>query len=466
MQVFFQFENMGFRKLTIILLISITATALANVTVSNGNYVNITPEGAAGVDAVFLFANINEAELTTTLTSPKWFALPDTLPGNELDYVNGAFFPEDGETYMVKGKYSNNENQERDTTIYVVTFAYKSGTLRSVQIGTAAGICSETIGSQCHGAWTREIPCECKNVTLNIDGDFTDYTYDKPQGRGREVIERKYNIGYHTQAWKGTQWADTTISEVLPYIDTQITVDAPLIDTEFWVTGDQFAQLLNVEKDSVYTDTYESVAIDCMPKMIVAERFVGERANEMQSPDSLNISTGASGPIEIEFLANPSHNVEYFHWEIWYKESSCDSTRLAIRTDENHRYTFNRAGEETKGQYIITCMVSNNSCDSVVKTLEVFVNTSDLQIPNVFTPNGDGTNDEFRVAYKSLVEFQCVIFNRWGRKIYEWSDPTKGWDGTINGKDAAPGTYFYIIKARGADGKKWKRSGDINLIGR
>jgi len=85
-------------------------------------------------------------------------------------------------------------------------------------------------------------------------------------------------------------------------------------------------------------------------------------------------------------------------------------------------------------------------------------------VPNVFTPNGDGQNDEFRVAYKSIITFQAWVYNRWGRKVFSWSDPQKGWDGNINGKKATTGPYFYVIKATGSDGVKYLKKGDINLL--
>jgi len=87
-----------------------------------------------------------------------------------------------------------------------------------------------------------------------------------------------------------------------------------------------------------------------------------------------------------------------------------------------------------------------------------------LEVPNVFTPNGDGINDEFRVAYQSLTKFEAWIYNRWGRLVYHWNDPQKGWDGNIGGKKAAEGAYFYVIKAVGSDGIKYLKKGDINLL--
>ena len=93
-----------------------------------------------------------------------------------------------------------------------------------------------------------------------------------------------------------------------------------------------------------------------------------------------------------------------------------------------------------------------------------------ITIPEFFSPNGDGVNDEFRVVYRSLIEFSASVYNRWGRLVARWTDPAKGWDGRINGKMASPGAYYYVVQAVGADKDKdgknieWKCSGDINLL--
>jgi gliding motility-associated-like protein len=73
-------------------------------------------------------------------------------------------------------------------------------------------------------------------------------------------------------------------------------------------------------------------------------------------------------------------------------------------------------------------------------------------------------NDEFRVAYKSLVSFQAWIFNRWGVELFHWTDPAKGWDGKKGGQYVPPGVYFYVIEARGSDGRQYKEKGSINII--
>ncbi len=95
-------------------------------------------------------------------------------------------------------------------------------------------------------------------------------------------------------------------------------------------------------------------------------------------------------------------------------------------------------------------------------------NASKLEIPNVFSPNGDGINDFFQVKAQTLRTFNGQILNRWGRVLYEWTnweDFEAGWDGKINGgSKASPGVYFYIIKAEGMDGIPYDEHGALHLF--
>ncbi len=86
-------------------------------------------------------------------------------------------------------------------------------------------------------------------------------------------------------------------------------------------------------------------------------------------------------------------------------------------------------------------------------------------IPSVFSPNGDGKNDLFRIVnlrYQKLVEFR--VFNRWGKEVYNYTDGSKGWDGTYNGAPQDPGVYTYIIRVNVPDGDARVYKGNITLI--
>jgi len=100
-------------------------------------------------------------------------------------------------------------------------------------------------------------------------------------------------------------------------------------------------------------------------------------------------------------------------------------------------------------------------------TISVTVSESKLSFPNAFSPNnGDNLNNTFKPKeYQSIVEFHAYIFNRWGQKLYEWTDPAAdGWDGTYKGKDVKDGVYFLLCRAKGADGRKYNIRKDVNLL--
>jgi gliding motility-associated-like protein len=66
-------------------------------------------------------------------------------------------------------------------------------------------------------------------------------------------------------------------------------------------------------------------------------------------------------------------------------------------------------------------------------------------VPNAFTPNGDGNNDEFKVIVTDYVSFRLIICNRWGEKLFETNNPMEGWDGTHRGERLNPGVYVYYV---------------------
>jgi gliding motility-associated-like protein len=91
-----------------------------------------------------------------------------------------------------------------------------------------------------------------------------------------------------------------------------------------------------------------------------------------------------------------------------------------------------------------------------------------IEVPNIFSPNGDGTNDFFQVKARTLKTFKGQIVNRWGRVVYEWEnwqDYEAGWDGNLEGgTKAAPGVYYYIIIATGWDDKDYNIQGALHLM--
>jgi gliding motility-associated-like protein len=136
---------------------------------------------------------------------------------------------------------------------------------------------------------------------------------------------------------------------------------------------------------------------------------------------------------------------------------------MMVRYEEDTEYTFMESGTT-----IVTLIVKLNDQGDQLGPypIKVTVFESKLTFPNAFSPNGDDWNQTFKPKEcQSIVDFHAYIFNRWGQKLYEWTDPNAdGWDGTYNGKDVKEGTYFILVKARGADGREYNIRKDVNLL--
>jgi len=93
-----------------------------------------------------------------------------------------------------------------------------------------------------------------------------------------------------------------------------------------------------------------------------------------------------------------------------------------------------------------------------------------LYVPNAFSPNDDGENDEFRAYGRSIIAFRLTIFNRWGAPVFETDDPEQAWDGQWRGEPASEGVYVWQIQLEGyrEDGSVYSevRSGDVTLLRR
>lgn len=117
------------------------------------------------------------------------------------------------------------------------------------------------------------------------------------------------------------------------------------------------------------------------------------------------------------------------------------------------------------GTYTVTLIVTDGICYDTATVTITAIGESVIIIPNVFTPNGDASNDMFMVGGENLEEVEGEIYNRWGQKLYEWNSVTGGWDGrTLSGEVVPDGTYFFIINAKGTDGKEYFEKGTVTLI--
>lgn len=162
--------------------------------------------------------------------------------------------------------------------------------------------------------------------------------------------------------------------------------------------------------------------------------------------------TTGSNPLTVNFTNGSTGAIKY----LWLFGDGNQDTVL----NPTHIY-------DNAGNYIVKLYVTNiyGCIDSAIYDFIKVTQKSSIIVPNVFTPNGDYTNDVFKVQSKGLISLEIQIFDRWGLKIYELDMVNGTWDGrNNNGVPVPDGTYYYILKAEGEDAQKYDMHGFITLI--
>lgn len=88
-----------------------------------------------------------------------------------------------------------------------------------------------------------------------------------------------------------------------------------------------------------------------------------------------------------------------------------------------------------------------------------------INMPNVFTPNNDGSNDRFvPLIMEGILSAKLSIFNRWGQMLYETSNLSRGWNGSSDNGESPEGTYWWVIEYKGIDGRSEGIAGSLSLL--
>lgn len=307
----------------------------------------------------------------------------------------------------------------------------------------------------------------CVSYQLELAWDAAPMQYDTlHHNKVPFEVERLIYLTYDSTYYAEGSYLTETATDSLA-LATDIVVPAPLDATTYVVEGDQFAKafgkIQRIESEEV---TAYAVETNLEASVRIREYATNEGDKDISSDKKLS----GSAPLNIEIKNIASPAAFFFDWCL---AADKEFNTCQIRSSQaDFRYTFDQQGTyylrmQTTNQSP-SDLPSQNCLSEAVYTIEVI--NSMVEVPNVFTPNGDGINDEFKVSYKSLVSFSAKVYNVWGRLVYQWTDPAQGWDGTIDGNPAAQGTYFYMIEAVGADNDedgnpiKYVYKGDINLL--
>ena len=118
-------------------------------------------------------------------------------------------------------------------------------------------------------------------------------------------------------------------------------------------------------------------------------------------------------------------------------------------TDPNPSHTYTR-----KGKYTVTLTVLDESGCLITQSKELDILDYFIEIPNVFTPNGDQLNDTFFPKFSFIPSLQLQVMNKWGELIYRSSGlEDAGWDGNVAGQKSPEGVYVYKLSYQVPDGR-------------
>jgi gliding motility-associated-like protein len=171
-----------------------------------------------------------------------------------------------------------------------------------------------------------------------------------------------------------------------------------------------------------------------------------------------------SDTIQVQFNMAPTVEID--------GATTCAGEIVTLTTGDllvNTNYLWSNGGTSNLIQVVESAVYSvtlTNSCGSASDTANVIFVPCSIEVPNVFTPSGDGSNEFFQlIESNGLIDFNCTIVNRWGNTIREFTAPDFKWDGTDkSGAAVTEGVYFYKITAKTLAGTDVIKHGNVTLI--
>ena len=256
---------------------------------------------------------------------------------------------------------------------------------------------------------------------------------------------------------------DLEIPNSSTVLDPNTTFAPPVIDTWYILTATDDLGMTDV--DSVL---YESIHTKAE---FTVEYY--DKINDTFDPGltgSWSLETGSLDALLTVRFINKSINGDYFEWIYLDTIGSIKQNEFTYDLEIQPEYTYENANKYYY-PYLVSIHRNQYNTDECRDTFRleeaIHVVPSQLSIPNVFSPNGDGHNDLFIFKHQSLKSCKLTIIDRFGKviykmetdNIYEW----EGWNGNIKNseRNAPEGQYYYIIEATGYDGIEYR---DPNIL--
>tara|TARA_B110000046_G_scaffold148280_1_gene156143 strand:+ start:583 stop:1266 length:684 start_codon:yes stop_codon:yes gene_type:complete len=187
--------------------------------------------------------------------------------------------------------------------------------------------------------------------------------------------------------------------------------------------------------------------------------------------DQLNDDCQGTATIQVQFenesmnFANPNNpgaDTTFF----WNLDDPTAEWQVSHDVSEVFDTVYTPQGQTYFVDVCLVALNKNGCTDTACKVITVYEPVTFDEV-NIFSPNGDGVNDEFTFEYKSasIAEFNCVFVNRWGIVVHELNDINDGWDGTHrNGDPCTAGVYFYKYTAKTDNSTDLEGQGSLQIV--
>lgn len=425
---------------------------------------------------LFVFQNSVWAQITSTADA----VVPTEYSGGAQDNIH-VFCSEKGvsDASLIasypNGETGNFEWQKYNATTGSFDFfsSDQSGNQTSSISGLADGCYRVKInpaaGPKTYTAWVfnnyivakAEITdSNCSSFTLKGTFDSPEFTYVDLNTKQAIALKKDVKVS----------WKDGEV--LLSNYATQVKFNPPTKNTTYtFLVTDRFgcSNQATVEYISIVTKASFDYKIE------------GQGPNKDKRSDPGK----NEAPLTVNFT-NTSENGTTFEW-YFYKsyekiklEKEAGTFKDSIQEivyNQNPVYIFEASGEYTVKLISKKTTGSTTCSDYRYIDEHIKVDTSFIEAPNVFTPNGDGKNDNFAIKYFSMKSVKFTILNRWGKVLHTWeSGNVQGfynsatsisaavWDGKVGGRMATPGVYFWVAEGVGRDGERRKENGFFHLF--
>lgn len=213
-------------------------------------------------------------------------------------------------------------------------------------------------------------------------------------------------------------------------LDGQVVSRSRMFDTSFPAKGNYLLQLSAIDEQG------------CIAEMAEKNIFINEvNANAGEDMTVLkNTAFQLNGTGGTNYLWTPSTGLS---------DPMSGSTAALLQQDIT--YTLQ--------------VTSNEGCTDTDDIYIKVIDKSEIYIPTAFTPNNDGLNDLLRPAYIGITQVEFfAVYNCWGKMVFSTREQGKGWDGSIDGKQAATDSYVWIVKGTDILGNIIEKKGSVVLI--